>query len=152
LSLAPKQVKSKNAKRRNAGKKRAARGMGCWDRLLSLQEVEKALCHEISGDESQSELEKIVDRILAPQVEEAERRADEDHKKKRRIELVKYGEAYGRREMESASIEDLYPFERLLIPKKVRQELEEELDGSESEDEVEDLVYDILDEALEEMD
>ena len=146
------QARIENGKRHAELRLKDARGMGCWDRFLSVQEVEKALCHEISGDESQSELEKIVDRILAPQVEEAERRADEDHKKKHRIELVKYGEAYARREMASASIEDLYPLEWFLIPKKVRQELEDELDGSESEDEVEDLVNDILDEALEDLD
>jgi hypothetical protein len=145
------QARIENGKRHAELRLKNARGMGRWDRFMSMQEVEKSLCLEISGDESQSELEKIVDRVLAPQMEEAERRADEDHKK-RRIELVKYGEDYARREMASTSIEDLSPFERLLIPKKARQELEEELDGSESEDEVEDLVDDILDEALEEMD
>jgi hypothetical protein len=146
------QARIENGKRHAEIRLKDATGMGCWDRFLSMQEVEKSLCHEISGDESQSELEKIVDRILAPQMEEAECRADEEHNRKRRIELVKHGEAYARREMTSASLEDLYPLERLLIPYKVRQELEEELDGSESEDEVEDLVDDILEEALEEID
>lgn len=145
-----KQARIENGKRHAELRLKDVRGMGCIDRFLSVLDVEKALSCEITGDESQTELETIVDRILAPQVEEAERRADEDHRKKRKVELVKYGEVYARREI--ASIADIPPLERILVPRKVREELEDELDGSESEDEVEDLVNDTLDEALEDLD
>lgn len=139
-----------NGKRHAELRLKDVRGMGCLDRFLSVLDVERALSSEITGDESQNDLEKIVGRILAPRVEEAERRADEDHRENSKIDLVKYGEAYARREM--TSIADISPLERILVLRKVREELEDELDGSKSEEEVEDLVNDILDEALEDLD
>jgi hypothetical protein len=76
-----KQARIENGKRFAELRLKDVRGMGSLDRFLSVLDVEKSLFHEIAGDEFQTELETIVDRILAPQVEEAERRADEGHMK-----------------------------------------------------------------------
>jgi hypothetical protein len=124
------------------------RGLDYIARVSAVAQVEEALSREVTGDECENDLEEIVHMILDPIEEEAEDRADKEERGRRKVELVRHGGVYARKEIES--VEDLPLRDRLWFQGKVNRVLEEELDGSESQDEVEDIVDDILDEELEE--
>ena len=123
-----------------------ATGMDSWDQRSAMQEVEKALGCEITGDEAQDDIEEVVERVLDPLLEEHELRAEMEWKKRRKDELIKYGEAYAREEV--ANEKDLSPWDRQVLHSKIRRELEAEVDGDESEADVADLVEEILNEEL----
>jgi len=114
------------------------------DRWDIMREVESALDRQVVGDESQRDLEEIVDGVLDPKLEDLE----EKQRAARKRTLLAHGERYAREAL--SEVEAMDPWARIGFPAKVRRELEAELDGSEDEKEVEDLVEEILDEEFEE--
>ncbi len=120
-------------------------GLSWSDEWAIMRAVEGALEREVKGDESQEDLEEIVDGVLDPKLEEIERGREEQERAARKRELIRHGESYALQELRDA---DLKPLDRLTIPVRVKRALEVELDGTESEGEVEDLVESILDREL----
>ena len=121
---------------------KSAAGMEIWHQWPAMNKVRGTIAREVVGTEPQEDIEKLVDEILIPFLEEGADRAE----KERKIKLVEYGKKYTQEELDEE--EDLNPFERAMTFEKVRQALEQQLIGDETQAQVEDLVEDLLDEEL----
>jgi hypothetical protein len=104
--------------------------------------INGAIAREVIGTESQGDIDKLVDELILPFLEEGAHRVAET----RKVKLIEYGKTYTEEELDEE--EDLDPFERAMILVKVRQVLEKRLYGDEIKEQVEDLVEDLLDDEL----
>jgi len=121
---------------------KAAPGVEIWHQLSAMNAINGAIAHEVIGTESQGDIDKLVDELLLPFLEEGAHRVAET----RKVKLIEYGKTYTEEELDEE--EDLDPFERAMILVKVRQVLEKGLYGDETKEQVEDLVEDLLDDEL----
>ena len=118
---------------------KTAPGLEIWHQWSAMNAINGAIAREVIGTESPGDIDKLVDELLLPFLEEGAHRVAET----RKVKLVEYGRTYAEEEL--AEEEDLDPFERAMIFVKVRQALEKKLIGNETKAKVEDLVEDLLD-------
>ena len=128
----------RNAERQLNG----APGIEIWNQWPAMEKVKGAIAHEVVGTESPEEIEKLVDELLLPFLEEGADRAAEERKAK----LVEFAKKYAQEELEDE--EDLHPITRVMICETVGQALGKKLRGDETKEQVEDLVEDLLDDEL----
>ena len=118
---------------------RQQHGLESWTRLDLEQKVKRALEQAIDGNESEADLQALVDDLLAQQLEPLESKRRETA----RPRLIAHGAAYVR--LQLAAEDDLDARERLSIERDVKQDLEDGVTGEESTDDVETFVDEVLD-------
>jgi hypothetical protein len=121
---------------------KTAPGVEIWNQWSAMNAINGAIAREVIGTESPGDIDKLVDELLLPFLEEGAHRVAET----RKVKLVEYGRTYAGEELDEE--EDLNPFERAMIFVNVRQTLEKKLIGNETKAKVEDLVEDLLDDEL----
>ena len=121
---------------------KSAPGIEIWHQWSAMDKVKDTLAREVVGTESPENIEKLVDELLLPFLEEGAYRAAEE----RKVKLVEFAKKYAQEELEDE--EDLHPITRVMICETVRQALGKKLRGDETKEQVEDLVEDLLDEEL----
>lgn len=155
-----------------------AEGVQGFERLGITRRIGAALDREIEGTESTRDVEELVEGLLAPEIKQVRRQAEErqhqeaeqqrqlrelarqqrERQRERQERVEEARLTAGRQRLasrgESYALRllneenELEPLERFRVAREVKNKLLNELDGDESEEEVEDLVQEILDEEL----
>src|SRR4030067_2704869 len=115
---------------------KSAPGIEIWHQWSAMDKVKDTLAREVVGTESPENIEKLVDELLLPFLEEGAYRAAEE----RKVKLVEFAKKYAQEELEDE--EDLHPVTRDLICETVRQALGKKVRGDETKEQGEDLVED----------
>jgi hypothetical protein len=118
---------------------KTAPGVEIWHQWSAMNAINGAIAREVIGTESQGDIDKLVDELLLPFLEEGANRVAET----RKVKLIEFAKKYAQEELDEE--EDLNSFEQAMICEKVRQALEKKLIGNETKAKVEDLVEDLLD-------
>jgi len=118
---------------------KTAPGVEIWHQWSAMNAINGAIAREVIGTESKRDIDKLVDELLLPFLEEGAHRVAET----RKVKLVEFAKKYAQEELDEE--EDLDPFEQAMICEKVRQALGKKLRGDETKEQVEYLVEDLLD-------
>jgi hypothetical protein len=121
---------------------KTAPGVEIWHQFSAMNAINGAIAREVMGTESPGDIDKLVDELLLPFLEEGAHRVAET----RKVKLVEFAKKYAQEELDEE--EDLNSFEQVMICETVRQALVKKLRGDETKEQVEDLVEDLLDEEL----
>ena len=118
---------------------KTAPGVKIWHQWSAMNAINGAIAREVIGTESKRDIDKLVDELLLPFLEEGAHRVAET----RKVKLIEFAKKYAQEELDEE--EDLDPFEQAMICEKVRQALGKKLRGDETKEQVEYLVEDLLD-------